>query len=266
MKTNHIYILMLLLCTLFLANCKKNKTTTTEPIKYNDIIENTNGELTFKMKNQVDGTDLQLSDANNKVWYKNQNNDSFYVTRFNYYFTNIKLTAEDGSIFEETYSYHLIRQENDSSWIFKIKNIPNKKYVAITYMIGVDSAKNKSGANTGDLSPDYAMHWGWLSGYIFLKFEGHASIGDIDKSLVFHIGGYEGKFKSLKTNTLNFSNPVLINNNNNKTISLSANVNELFKNPEVIDFSQLSFAMTPSTNTLKMAENYKDMFQIVSIN
>jgi hypothetical protein len=258
---------LLCICLIILCSCKKkNKTAETEPIKYNDIIENTNGELTFKFKNQVDGVDLQLSNSTQKIWYKNQNNDSFYVTRFNYYFTNIKLTADDGSVYAEPNSYHLIRQENDSSWTFKSKDIPNKNYVSISYMIGVDSATNKSGARTGDLSPDYAMHWGWLSGYIFMKFEGHASINDLDKTLIFHIGGYEGKFNGIRTNTLTFANPITINSSNNKTITLGANVNEIFKNPETIDFSQLNFAMTPSIYTVKMANNYNDMFQVLSIN
>ncbi len=258
---NHLILVSLFLITLT-SSCKKD---TVEKIAEPESLGDDRGTLTVKFKNQVDGNDLQLSSGTNKIWYKNQNNDSFYVTRFNYYFSKIKLIAEDGSVYEEDYSYHLIRQENDSSWTFKIKNVPNKNYISMSYLIGVDSAKNKSGANTGDLSPDYAMHWGWLSGYIFLKFEGHASIANTDKSLVFHIGGYEGKFKALKTNTLIFPSKTQINNSNNRIITISANVNELFKNPEVIDFSQLSFAMTPSIYTVQMADNYKDMFQILSV-
>jgi hypothetical protein len=44
-----------------------------------------------------------------------------------------------------------------------------------------------------------------------------------------------------------------------------ANVNELFKNPTLIDFSVLSFAMSPSSNTVLVADNYSDLFQIESI-
>jgi hypothetical protein len=257
MKVKFLHFTSLLLFALFFIACKKNKAE--EAV----IANGSNGQLTFNFKNQVDGVDLQLSNSAQKIWYKNQNNDSFYVTRFNYYFTTIKLTADDGSVYSEANSYHLIRQENDSSWTFKVKDIPNKNYVSMTYMIGVDSAANKSGARTGDLSPDYAMHWGWLSGYIFLKFEGNATINNLEKNLVFHIGGYEGKFIGLRTNTLTFANPMKINEN--KTITISANVNELFKTPEAIDFAQLNFAMTPSIYTMKMANNYMDMFQIVSI-
>jgi hypothetical protein len=265
MTTKYFNTIILLLCFIFIMGCKKNKTQETELVKDNTVIEKSGGELTFKFKNQVEGIDLQLSNGAQKKWYKNQNNDSFFVTKFNYYFTNIKLTADDGSVYEETYSYHLIRHENDSSLTFKVKNIPNKNYVSMSYMIGVDSAKNKSGANTGDLSPDYAMHWGWLSGYIFLKFEGKF----IDSSrtmndVIYHIGGYEGKFKALRTNSISFSNGLLVNSNS-KVLTLSANVNELFKNPETINLSQLSFAMTPSIYTVKIANNYIDMFQLVSI-
>jgi hypothetical protein len=255
---NHV----ILICLLFLALTSSCKKEAAQNIAESETV----GTLTVKFKNQVDGIDLQLSSSANKIWYKNQNNDSFYVTKFNYYFTNIKLIAEDGSTFEETYSYHLIRQENDSSCQFNIKNIPNKKYVSMSYMIGVDSAKNKSGANTGDLSPDYAMHWGWLSGYIFLKFEGkHPDSNQVLNDLIYHIGGYDGKFKALKTNSFQFANGLSINSNS-KTLTVAANVNELFKNPEIIKFSELPFAMTPSIYTVKIANNYKDMFQVLSIN
>jgi hypothetical protein len=39
-------------------------------------------------------------------------------------------------------------------------------------------------------------------------------------------------------------------------------VNELFKNPQIIDFSSLNFGMTPSANTKKIADNYEDMLSI----
>ncbi len=253
------------LIALVIANifaCKKNKAET--PIT--SEVESTDGEISFKFKNQVDGRTLILSNTVKKTWYKNQNNDSFYVSRFNYYFTNIKLIAEDGSVYAEPESYHLIRQEFDSSWTFKIKNIPNKKFVALEYMLGVDSIKNKSGANTGDLSPDYAMHWGWLSGYIFLKFEGYSpQCNTLNNDVVYHIGGYEGKFKGIRTTKLNFSNPIQFGKSTPRTITIVANVNELFKSPALIDFSVLSFAMTPSSNSVMIADNYSDMFTIESI-
>ncbi len=254
----------IVLLSLFISfqACKKDKKN--PPIEAE--IESAEGEITFKFKNQVDGEVLKLSNAVKKTWYKNQNNDSFYVTRFNYYFTNIKLIAEDGSPYAEPESYHLIRQEFDSSWTFKIKNVPNKKFVGLSYMLGVDSIKNKSGANTGDLSPEYAMHWGWLSGYIFLKFEGYSpQCKTLNNDLIYHIGGYEGKFNGIRTTQLNFTSPIQFGKTTPRTITMVANVNELFKKPALVDFSVLSFAMSPSNNTVIIADNYADLFQIENI-
>jgi hypothetical protein len=222
-----------------------------------------NSDIKIQFKHVSDLKDFNLSTDGNNYWYLNQNNDSFTVTRFNYYFTNIRLIAEDGSEYAEPESYHLIRAEHSPSLQFTIKDVPHKKYVALSYMIGVEAEKNKNGANTGDLSPDYLMHWGWLSGYIFLKLEGKHKKNGIENDIVYHIGGYDGKYVGIRTKVLNFNST--LDFTSNKTIQVTCNVNEIFKNPEIIDLSQLRFSMTPSQNSTKIADNYIDMFQISSI-
>jgi hypothetical protein len=260
MKTNQLILSALASLALIATSCKKESTPAT-------AAEDTSaGEVTFKFENKVNNANLVLSTSTNKVWYTNQNADSFTVSKFNYYITNIKMVAEDGSTFAEPESYHLIQQNDLASQSFTIKNIPAKKYVAISYTIGVDSLRNVSGAQTGALDPIKDMFWTWSSGYIFVKFEGASpsSTGQ-SKSLVFHIGGYKDQFKAIKNNTVNLPIATVINGTNKKTVTFKTEVNELFKNPQKIDFALFNFAMTPSANTKKMADNYVDMISISSV-
>ncbi len=230
------------------------------------VIDNSNGEVTINFVNKVDNANLELSTALNKVWYKNQNNDSFNVSVFNYYISNVKLIAEDGSTYAEPESYHLIEQSNASSKSFSLKNIPAKKYVALSYTLGVDSIRNISGAQTNALDPANGMFWTWNSGYIFMKFEGEAPKSTSqNKSVIFHIGGYKGAFNGIKNNVFNLPIATLINGSNTKKLTLNTNLNELFKNPQIIDFSVLNFGMSPNVNTKKIADNYADMISLSKI-
>jgi hypothetical protein len=254
------YTALLTCITIALTSCKKEEKTS-EP-----AIDSTNGELTLNLENTVDGNPLILSKGASQTWYINQNNDSFYVTKFNYYITNISLQAEDGSIYKESDSYHLIEGDINESKSFTIKNIPAKKYISISYMIGVDSARNISGAQTGALDPANDMFWSWNSGYIFMKFEGVSTKSAApNKSVIFHVGGYEGVNRGQRNATFNLPSPTLINGSNKKTVTLKTNVNELFKNPSVVNFNTFYFAMTNFAQTKIIADNYADMISFSKI-
>ena len=66
-------------------------------------------------------------------------------------------------------------------------------------MIGVDSARNTSGAQLGALDPANSMFWSWNSGYIFVRMEGNSpqSTQPYNK-LQFHIGGFKGATNCIK--------------------------------------------------------------------
>ncbi len=63
----------------------------------------------------------------------------------------------------------------------------------------------------------------------------------------------------------NFPIATEINGGNKKTITLNTNLNEIFKNPQTLDFSALNFAMSPNANTKKIADNYADMISLSKI-
>jgi hypothetical protein len=244
---------------LVLASCKKDdshddhdhNTTTPAP---------TEGSLKLKFDNRYGNAALVLNSTN----YVN-NNDTFKVSKFNYYVTNIKLTAVDNSVYTETESYHLIKADDVASLTFDLTKIPVKNYKSITFMIGVDSTRNVSGAQTGALDPAQGHFWTWNSGYIMAKLEGTSpQSNDINKKIMFHIGGFKGTNNVLKMVTLNFPTEAVVNGTKTSEVLFKADLQEWFA-PNTISFATNSVIHMPGMMANNIAANYANMFSVVSV-
>jgi hypothetical protein len=207
-----------------------------------------------------------VADAADLVYgtkYKNMNGDTFTVSMFKYYITNVVLTKDDGSKFYEAASYHLL--DHSTTTEFTINNIPIGTYKSMSYLIGVDSIHNVSGAQDGDLSPSKGMYWAW-TGYVNLKFEGNSNqAGSIDKTLTFHIGGYSGSNNTGQQRTLTFGQDLVIAGGKTPQLKLKTNVCELFKNPFAFDFGHTYDITGPGIAANGFAANYADMISFDSI-
>ncbi|MBS1778229.1 MAG: hypothetical protein JST70_02820 [Bacteroidetes bacterium] len=242
-------ILIFFSALLFTSSCKKRE----EPAPPTTVSESPS--ITLSFNNVVNGSAMQLKTEN----YVNDNGDTFTVNAYKYYISNIKFTKDDGSQFSERESYHLIDEETTSSKTFTIKDLPTGKYIKISFLIGVDSERNVSGAQTGDLDPAKGMFWSWNTGYVMAKFEGYSpQAGQYPNNLGFHIGG----INSMRWVTLQLPSPVTIDQNSAKHIYLKSDAAEWFKTPLLIKFAEFSFVANPSTAANNIANNYADMFSI----
>lgn len=219
------------------------------------------GKVYLEFFNVVGGSNLNL----NNQWYRNTNGDSFRVSKFNYYISNIRLNDVRGTAFTEPESYHLIEQPAGPAQLaFDLRGgVPAGTYTSITFMIGVDSARNVSGAQDGDLDPVLGNFWSWNTGYIMLKFEGESPQSPVAGGrLVLHSGGFSGANNVLKTVTLQFPQPIDVTKRMTPHIHLQADVQELFRAPNRIDFRTVNTIHMPGANAARLAENYAGMFRI----
>jgi hypothetical protein len=247
-------------CIVLMAGaCKKDKTT------YDDLGDDqlvATGALTVNFENVAGTEPLQLDTK----WYTNQNADSFTVSILRYYISNIQFIKADGSALAEVESYHLIDQAKVTSRTLTFNNLPYGTYKGIRFLIGVDSARNVSGAQSGALDPSNGMFWSWSSGYIMAKLEGERpKLAGATRTITFHIGGFSGQYNALKKVELDFGSSATINASTLPVITLHADVLEWFKVPNIIKFNDFSSAMMPSANSRKMADNYSDMFTVKSV-
>jgi hypothetical protein len=257
---NYIYKILALLAissTVFSA-CKKEP----DPHDDHDHDHNTptTGSLILEFENVVGNEALVLNDS----IYLNQNGDTFNVTTFKYYISNVKLYKANGDHYDVPNSYYLIDASNPSSCAFTISSIPTGSYTSIEFMIGVDSTRNVSGVQSGALDPGNNMFWSWSSGYIMVKFEGTSPQSSASQNAVmYHIGGFTGTNNVLKTITPDLhGHSIDISTTSTPQMHLMTDVLEMFKTPTLMDFSVINGIHMPGANAKTVADNYADMITV----
>lgn len=256
MKTP-IKLAALIALSIAFTNCKKD-TKEPEPVAPAPVAPATTNTLKVEFEPMVGSAALVLS-ANT---YTNQAGNTFNVTTWKYYVSNVKLTKTDNSVVTIPNSYYLVDHSSAAGSMISIANVPYGNYKAMEFTLGVDSVRNVSGAQTGALDPANGMFWTWTSGYIMAKMEGTSPQSiDVANKLVFHVGGFSGTNSVLKNINISFNAEVA---NVSETISpkvhLTSDLLKWFKAPNVIDFSTLNKVHMPGMNAKKIADNYASMF------
>lgn len=255
MKNKFLNMLMIAFVAISIVSCDDDETT---PPSNNGTTTYNSGTVGLNFENIAGSVFLDPTGATN---YVNAAGETFSVTNFKYYVSNVKLIKDDGTKYEVPNSYFLIDANDTNSLIAELSNIPGGKYTGIEYMIGVDSARNVSGSQTGALDPVNGMFWSWNQGYIFMKLEGQSSASS-NNSFVYHIGGFSGAYSALRTVSIDFTPSILIVDGGKREaeIHILTDVLEIFKNPNNISIANSSTIMGVGISSSNVANNYADMF------
>lgn len=240
-------------------SCKKDTSTTPEPTP---LPVASGGVIKIQFLNMVDTNQFMLNQN-----FVNPKGDTVNISKFNYYISNIVITKNDNSTFVEPNSYHLVEAITPSTSVISLTNVPEGSYKSISFMLGVDSARNCSGAQDGDLDPARDMSWGWSTGYIMVKIEGTSpKSSSFTKSLTYHIGGYGGVNKTQRNFNFNFASTTAnVSKTATPLIHLSVNINEFFKTPNLIDVvTQFNQGVVGPTAKV-YADNYADMISFKDV-
>jgi hypothetical protein len=252
--------LLLFLIQLGFQNCRKEAKT--EPEQDPAPTEEVKGKLLVEMDNKVEDEVLVFN-----KYYLDARGDSFLVKKLNYFISNIVLTREDNSTFSVPESYFIIRHPDSRS--FTLNNIPPGNYKSVSLMLGVDSARNASGAQTGVLDQATAgdMYWTWNSGYVFFKLEGSAPRSNgSSKSISYHIGGFGGEYKAQRSFQIGFgSSRAVIGPDKVPRLTLKTDLQEFFRTPTLIDVSTQYYMMSPGAGAKLYADNYADIISFESL-
>ena len=257
----HIQFFVAIVMTLTLTHCKKDKSTTPEPAPM-DVMPGI-GSLNLYIKGMVGSTPLIFSTQT----YTNQAGNTYKINMAKYYISNIKLTKTDNSVYTVSNSYFLIDLTDSLKSMAKLSSIPFGNYKSIEFMIGVDSLRNVSGAQTGGLDPSLGMFWTWSTGYIMAKIEGTSPQSpDLGNAIEFHIGGFSGVNNVLRTTTVSFGlDTAKVSATVTPLIHMSSNLAEWFASPNMIDFSSINIVTMPGSRASSIATNYSDMFSVSRI-
>jgi len=189
--------------------------------------------------------------------------DTLNFATFKYYISNIKLLNENGNWWSHPESYFLVDFDDQSTLTLTLEDVPTAKYLEMSYVLGVDSLRNVSGAQTGALSTVHGMFWTWSTGYIMVKAEG-TSPNSSGGSFSYHLGGFQGvhnivteKFADFNGDTLHVQTGKLV------TINLSSSPDKLFQTLGSI--SNLENLSAPGAAAKSMATDFYSSFIFVSI-
>ena len=224
------------------------------------LAEQKNGTVFLHFENYV-GSDLLHLDT---TVYKNVLNQSFTISKFKYYISNIHLKKSDGEEFISN-NYFLVNEEKKDSKQIELLNVGEGEYTSMSFTVGVDSLHNCSGVQSGALDPVNGMFWAWNTGYVFLKLEGRSPESKSNGNIIeYHIGGFKNPSNCIRKITLKFANSLMVEKENRSLIKIKADASEVLKTPTTIDFSKLS-SVTDFNNATLVADNYMDMFSIINV-
>jgi hypothetical protein len=143
--------------------------------------------------------------------------------------------------------------------IIVLESVPLEEYEAISFMFGVDSTRNVSGAQTGALSPSNAMFWSWTTGYIMIKAEGLSPQSPFG-NFSFHLGGFTGSDKAVHTVTQDFTQNVNVSPSSNHTAYLRVNPARLWHGGTSV--STTAVIHTPGQLAGEMSLNFASWMHI----
>ncbi|MBI3236019.1 MAG: hypothetical protein HYZ42_18620 [Bacteroidetes bacterium] len=125
-------------------------------------------------------------------------------------------------------------------------------YNHVSFVLGIDSVTNVSGALGGDLDPTTGMYWTWQSGYINVKVEGRSnSCKTRNNEFQFHLGGY--MFPNAAAQT------ILLDAKPNSNLTMIVDLKPWF---EQIKLSEQNHIMSPSLEAVRLSDLLKQNINI----
>lgn len=221
------------------------------------------GSISISFFNTVNGK--YISDREE---YTNPFNEKYSISKLTYYISNLAVLSSDNKTVSEKDSYRLIKGlGEDFSIIPKDLSfkVPAGTYQSISFLIGVDSSKNISGAQTNALDPIHGMFWTWNTGYVMFKVEGTSPQSNIiDNRFEYHIGGFRGSNQVLRRVELPLSS-LQIKRGSRTSISIEADINKLWQSAHTIKIAETPSCTTEGITASKIADNFCKIFSIRSI-
>lgn len=220
------------------------------------------GYVQIVFNNLINNRSVVLYDSS----YSNPFGETYMINKLKYYISNIAVYT-DGKATKEKNSYHLINQNIERSCSFTI-SLTEHNYDSIQFLLGVDSTKNTSGAQTGALDPLNDMFWTWRTGYIMQKLEGTSPQSKVvNNKMEYHIGGFSGDNSVLNYITLHFPANKILQVKKGKTSIIIINVEiDKFWNADIdIKISDTPVCSSPGLLAKQIAGNFCKLFTLADV-
>ena len=201
--------------------------------------------------------------------YQNPFGEQYSVSAFKFYIHGIEFRYRDTSQATglNKDDHYLIDASQAATASVTIE-VPSATYDGISFLIGVDSIRNVSGAQTGALDPAHGMFWTWTTGYIMAKLEGNSPEAQTPNNVIeYHIGGFKGPENVIRRIHLDFppGQQLDLKKGSRATVNIFANINRRFNHTSAIRITEKPVSMSPGPLATQIADNYATMFTVAEV-
>jgi len=244
-----------MLVVLATTGCSRDKSVETgaTPARY---------PVAFSFTASVKGQPLVFNTAT----YTNDLGENYNIRTFRYYISNISLSnSANGNSATAEGEYFLIDAGKEESTHITTQ-FPAGTYNKLRFLVGVDSTRNVSGAQTGALDVANGMFWSWNSGYVMAKLEGSSPVAPPPTNeFTYHIGGFRVVESTLRwiEFTLPPGSEITVGPSSSAELVVNADVNHWFTGVHDLPISAVGFVHSPGDLAMKYADNYAQMFTLI---
>lgn len=212
------------------------------------------GKLTLHFINIANGKPIVLHDS----VYSTSLGEQYTISKLRYYISNLNLAGN--TALSDHDNYHLIDAAKEMSFSIPVKE---GKYNQLQFLLGVDSARNFSGAQTGALDPMNDMFWTWNSGYVMFKLEGNSDSSAAKNNKVeHHIGGYRFGNNVATAIALSFDE-IKIKQDQPADIYIYMNLDAYWSGINAIRIAKEPVCTLPGELSNKIAANFSGLFSVM---
>lgn len=140
-------IFLLLIISVFIISCDKED---------EKVLENP--QITFQFKHLFKTQALEIR-SDNQLIYKNELQNDWNVKSLKYYISKIIIYKEDGTAYDvNMYKFINLPEPNTIVSDYILKDIPDGRYTRLSFIFGIDSARNKPFALENN-AENNSMEW-----------------------------------------------------------------------------------------------------------
>ncbi len=219
----------------------------------------------FLFKTNVDGSELQKG----IMKYTNMAGNLYEVDELQCFISEVRLTAANGEVFPIVSDSGIHYIDIDIPYTLEwnpADRLPVSSYTSISFIFGIDEAKNKIGLFVNP--PERDMFWPDMmgGGYHYMKMNGKwKATGDTIKPFNLHLGiGMNEDGTVFYQNYFKVTLPLNIQTTpNNNVFTITMNIEKWFEAPNLWDWNQTGGQIMQNQNAmLKACENGANAFAV----
>lgn len=247
-------LLLILFITTLVQGCKDKGTETPSPVT-------AGGEIRFNFRHYYKGQAMEFS--GHSTSYTNEAGNPYSVQSLKYFISKLVLYKANGESYDVN-MYKLVNAGETSADTFKyyvLKNIPEGTYTRLSFVFGVDTARNKFPFGLVNNSSNNSMEWPYVlgGGYHFMMYEGlYRTEGDTLRGFGIHLG------KNPNQAYIEFDDlDIQVARSSSQEMNIEMNIDKWFDGVNIIDLNDgYGYIMEDDAKQLLFKQNAAGVFKL----